>query len=53
MEDKKIEERNIIEAILFMSSKPLTIYEISEVSGIASIGYVKQLLEAKTKICFR
>jgi len=40
-----MEERNIIEAILFMSSKPLTIYEISEVSGIASIGYVKQLLE--------
>jgi segregation and condensation protein B len=43
--DKKIEERNVIEAILFMSSKPLTIYEISELSGIASIGYVKQLLE--------
>jgi segregation and condensation protein B len=43
--DKKIEERNVIEAILFMSSKPLTVYEISQISGIASIGYVKELLE--------
>jgi segregation and condensation protein B len=43
--DKKIEERNVIEAILFMSSKPLTVYEISQISGIASLGYVKELLE--------
>ncbi|MGB9703339.1 MAG: SMC-Scp complex subunit ScpB [Candidatus Micrarchaeia archaeon] len=44
-EKNRVEERNVLEAILFMSPRPLTLFEISKLSGIGSIGYIKELLE--------
>ncbi|MBI2675035.1 MAG: SMC-Scp complex subunit ScpB [Candidatus Aenigmarchaeota archaeon] len=38
-------EKQLVEAALFMSPKPLKIEEIGRIAGISSLGYVRQLLE--------
>ncbi|MEM5812258.1 MAG: SMC-Scp complex subunit ScpB [Candidatus Aenigmatarchaeota archaeon] len=39
----------ILEAALFMSSKPLTINELGKILGINSLGYVRELVERLKK----
>ncbi len=42
-------QEKIIEAALFISSKPLTIDELGNIAGIQSLGYVKEILEKLQK----
>ncbi len=43
---KKLEKQKIIEAALFMSTKPLTVADLAKLLNIAAIGYVtKQIKE--------
>ncbi len=42
-------EKQIIEAALFMSPKPLKVEEIGKIAGINSLGFVKQILEELKK----
>ncbi len=38
-------DRDIVEAALFMSSEPLKLDELMRISGIGSLGYLRQVLE--------
>lgn len=42
-------EKRLIEAALFMASKPLDLDELAKIAGISSLGYVKDLLEKLKK----
>lgn len=42
-------EKRLIEAALFMSSRPLDLDELAKIAGIHSLGYVKDLLEKLKK----
>jgi len=44
-DEAKTESKNRIEAILFMSAKALGISEIASATGIASTGYIKELVD--------
>ncbi|MCX8196754.1 MAG: SMC-Scp complex subunit ScpB [Candidatus Micrarchaeota archaeon] len=44
MDEKEVER--IIEAALFMSSKPLSVQELAKIVGIAAPGYIAQRLDA-------
>jgi len=37
--------KKIIEAALFMTSKPLSLREISKIAGIKSLGYIREIIE--------
>lgn len=42
-------EKQLVEAALFMSPKPLKVEEIGKIAGINSLGFVKQILEELKK----
>ena len=44
-----MEKRRIIEAALFMSSKPLPIEELAKLLGIAAVGYVEKEIRKHTE----
>lgn len=41
---EKSDHKRLVEAALFMSSEPLTISELSRISGLGSLGQLKELL---------
>lgn len=40
-----MEQKNVIEAALFMGTKPLSLVELARITGLGSLGTLKQLLE--------
>jgi segregation and condensation protein B len=44
-----MEHKNVLEAALFISSQPLTLDRLAKISGINSLGHLKELLESLQK----
>ena len=42
-------EKDVVEAALFIATKPLMMEELMRVSGVGSLGYLNQVLEALKK----
>ena len=44
-----MEEKKLIEAALFMSQKPLDLHDLAKITGLSSLGFLKQTLEELQK----